>query len=305
MSSGSAFFDQKIDVMNIIEVTDPQRPDFLNNRAPESHKGTYGHALLVAGSYGKMGAAVLAARACLRMGAGLLTVHVPRKGVDIMQVAVPEAMVSIDEDEERWSHLFTVEELAKYDAVAVGPGLGTKSSEALLALLKASGEKPLVVDADGLNMLAMNRETMFPLLSQRKAATVLTPHAKEFERLFGRYDDAEQRMEAQLEMAKRLGAVILYKGHRTHIAGTNGAMYVNTTGNAGMSTAGSGDVLTGIILGILSQNKDNQLNAEECACMGVWLHGKSADIAVQKQSQCSLVASDMINFLRLATFDCE
>lgn len=291
--------------MKTIEVNHPVWPDFLNNRNPESHKGTYGHALLVAGSYGKMGAAVLAARACLRMGAGLLTVHVPRKGVDIMQTAVPEAMVSVDEDEARWCHLFTAEELSKYDAVAVGPGLGTESSEALLALLEVSRAKPLVVDADGLNMLAKNREVMFPLLSQRKAATVLTPHAKEFERLFGRYDGAEQRMEAQLEMAKQLGAVILYKGHRTQIAGTNGAMYVNTTGNAGMSTAGSGDVLTGIILGILSQNKDNQLNAEECACMGVWLHGKSADIAVQKQSQCSLVASDMINFLRLATFDCE
>ena len=108
-------------------------------------------------------------------------------------------------------------------------------------------------------------------------------------------------MEVQLEMAKRLGAVILYKGHRTQIAGTNDAMYVNTTGNAGMSTAGSGDVLTGILLGILSQNKDNQLNAEKCACLGVWLHGKSADIAVQKQSQCSLMAGDIVNFLQLAT----
>lgn len=280
-----------------VEVVTPVWPDFLDRRNPESHKGTYGHALLVAGSYGKMGAAVLAARACLRTGAGLLTVHVPRRGVEVMQTAVPEAMVSVDPDETHWTHLFTAEELARYDAVAVGPGLGTDSAAALRALLGIV-DKPLALDADGLNMLAAQPDKKELLVRLgHGAGTVLTPHAKEFERLFGPSATPDDRRRLSAET----GCVMVYKGHRTQITGGRGDLYVNTTGNPGMATAGSGDVLTGMLLGIMAQNKERQLTIEECACLAVWLHGKSADLAVENQSQCSLVAGDIIKKIGVAT----
>lgn len=284
------------------EVDCPVWPAFLNNRPAESHKGTYGHALLVAGSYGKMGAAVLAARACLRSGVGLLTVHVPQRGVDIMQTAVPEAMVSVDDDERRWSHRFSTSELARYDAIGVGPGLGTESLAPLRSLLEASQGKPLVLDADGLNMLAMLPDRLDLLRRLGSAApTVLTPHAREFERLFGPAADRPEREARQRALSRQTACAIVYKGHRTQTTGSKGQMFINTTGNPGMATAGSGDVLTGVILAILAQNKEYQLDAEICASLGVWLHGKSADLAVQKQSECSLMAGDIVNFLTMAT----
>ena len=286
----------------MILVDKPQFPSFLVNRAPESHKGTYGHALLVAGSYGKMGAAVLAARACLRAGVGLLTVHVPRRGVDIMQVAVPEAMVSIDEDDRIFTHEFTPDELQRYDAVAVGPGLGTDCTAALRALLRAAARLPMVLDADALNMLSQAQDGI-ALLKEHSAlsATILTPHAKEFERLFGRWPEEEQRQMAQLRLSRETGCVIVYKGHHTQVSDTEGEIYVNTTGNPGMATAGSGDVLTGITLSILAQNKGNQINAAMCASLAVWIHGKSADIAVKKQSEYSLIAGDIVENLKFVT----
>lgn len=285
---------------NTFEVDSPVWPDFLNRRNPDSHKGTYGHALLIAGSYGKMGAAVLAARACLRMGVGLLTVHVPRRGVDIMQVAVPEAMVSIDEDEARWHHLFTCEELSRYDAVALGPGLGTESTEALRAIFAACEGLPLVVDADGLNMLSRMDDGK-ELIQRHAAPIVLTPHAKEFERLFGAFPSEAERLSAQREISRELGCIIVYKGHRSQISDRDGKIYRNTTGNAGLATAGSGDVLTGILLSIMSQNKEYHIDVCMCVCLGVWLHGKSGDFALQKQSECSIVAGDIVKNLKFVT----
>lgn len=287
---------------NTYEVDRPVWPRFLNNREPASHKGTYGHALLVAGSYGKMGTAVLAARACLRMGVGLLTVHVPRRGVDIMQVSVPEAMVSVDEDETHWTRLFDREALQRYDAVAVGPGIGTDSTEPLRALVEAATGLPLVMDADALNMLARMPDCE-ALLRQhaQEAATVLTPHAREYERMFGTFADETARLKGQRELCRKLGCTIVYKGHRTQTVAPDGKMYRNTTGNAGLATAGSGDVLTGILLSIMAQNKDTQIDAAMCVCLGVWLHGKSGDFALEKQSECSLVASDIVKNLRYVT----
>ena len=287
----------------MIVIENPVFPDFLDRRDPESHKGTYGHALLVAGSRGKMGAAVLAARACLRSGAGLLTVHVPACGVDIMQTAVPEAMVSIDDDNTHFTHLFTTEELSRYDAIAVGPGLGTDSQEALQALLMAAKGKAMVLDADALNMLARVDDGKALLKSHADGGvpTILTPHAKEFERLFGSCANDEERIQRQCDASREAGCVIVYKGHRTQTSGRQGEMYVNTTGNAGMATAGSGDVLTGVMLAIMCQNKDNQIDAEMCATLAVWIHGKSGDLAVQKQSECSLTAGDIVENLKYAT----
>ncbi len=287
---------------NTILVDRPVFPDFLNHRDPDSHKGVYGHALLIAGSYGKMGAAILAARACLRSGVGLLTVHVPRRGVDVMQAAVPEAMVSIDEDDTHWSRLFCASNLRRYDAVAAGPGLGTDSMRPLNSLFEATQGKALVLDADALNMLSQMPDWV-GLLRQhsRQAATVLTPHAKEFERLFGHFESPTVRLQEQCRLSRETGAVIVYKGHHTQTTGRAGQVYINTTGNPGMATAGSGDVLTGILLAIFAQNKLNQADAESCTTLGVWLHGKSADLATQNQSQCSLVASDIVKNLQYVT----
>lgn len=284
------------------EVDRPVWPDFLNNRPANSHKGHYGHALLVAGSYGKMGAAILAARACLRSGVGLLTVHVPRRGMDIMQTAVPEAMVSIDSNDTHWTDRLQPSDMARYDAIAVGPGLGMDSTDALDALLVAACGKPLVLDADALNMLATMDDMKKRLYTQgHSAPTILTPHAKEFERLFGTFPDTESRQNAQRMFSQQTGCSIVYKGHRTEVTGRKGEMLINTTGNPGMATAGSGDVLTGITLAILAQNKGYQLDAETCATLGVWIHGKSGDLAREKQSECSITASDIISFLKIAT----
>ncbi len=284
------------------EVDKPVWPDFLNHRPADSHKGNYGHALLVAGSYGKMGAAVLAARACLRSGVGLLTVHVPAKGVDIIQTAVPEAMVSIDSNDTHWTRQFLPEDLARYDAIAVGPGLGTNCTEALDTLLSSACGKPLVLDADALNMLVNITEKESRLgIQGHLAPTILTPHAKEFERLFGTYNSPEERQDAQRMISRQSGCAIVYKGNRTQTTGSKGEMYINTTGNPGMATAGSGDVLTGVILAILAQNKETQLDAAMCASLGVWIHGKSGDLAHKKLSECGIVASDIIDFLPKAT----
>lgn len=287
----------------MIVVEKPEFPDFIDRREPNSHKGIYGHALLVAGSYGKMGAAVLAARACLRSGVGLLTVHVPERGVDVMQTAVPEAMVAIDECETHFAHCYTREELSRYDAIAVGPGLGTGSPEPLRSLIEAAEGKSMVLDADALNMLSKMDDKMALLKRHADGSvpTVLTPHAKEFERMFGEYGDSVRRQEGQCRISRETGCVVVYKGHGTQVSGEQGEMYVNTTGNPGMATAGSGDVLTGVMLAILAQNKERQINAAICAVLAVWIHGKSADLAIQKQSECSLTAGDVIENLKYVT----
>lgn len=273
---------------------------FFNHRDPDTHKGHYGHALLVAGKYGTAGAAILAAEATLRTGAGLLTVHLPQRCVDTMQAAFPEAMVSIDECPDHWTHRFTPDELARYDAVAVGPGLGTASADALEVLIEGTFDIPLVIDADALNMLAAH-PGMQQQLAQHRAGVILTPHAREYERLFGPDPTPGARAERQRRLAMENHWVIVRKGHRTQVAGTDGTIYTNTTGNAGMATAGSGDVLTGILLGIMAQNKERQYTTEECARTGVWLHGKSGDKALKKQSECSLLASDLIKNLCTVT----
>ncbi len=273
-------------------------PEFLFRRDPESHKGDYGHALLVAGSYGKMGAAVLAARACLRSGVGLLTVHVPRCGVDILQTAVPEAMLSIDSDD----HLFTSlpANLDRFDAIAVGPGLGTdeRTQAALLALLEKrqewlrKGEQlPLVIDADGLNNLAKHPEAL-----HLAEGAVITPHTREYQRLFG---DAETQQMADLHHL-----VIVKKAHRTGIFAPRQEPIINGTGNPGMATAGSGDVLTGILLGLAAQNSAYSLRhqstlwlQQEIAALAVHLHGAAGDKAAAHRSQASLLASDIVDHL--------
>ena len=254
------------------------------DRKKFSHKGTYGHVLMVSGSYGKMGAAILASKACLRTGSGLLTVHIPKIAYSIMQTALPEAMVSID-----WSDIIisNIPNTENYTAIGVGPGIGTKQNtkKALIDLFEKV-KTPMVIDADGLNILSENKE----LISKIPKNSILTPHPKEFERLVGTFSDDYTRMEQQIEFAVNNQLYIVLKGAHTSIACPDGKVYFNNTGNPGMATAGSGDVLTGMILSLLGQG----YNSKDAAIFAVYLHGLAGDIAAQKLSEEALIASDII-----------
>lgn len=252
-----------------------------------AHKGVFGHALLVMGSYGKLGAAILATRACLRAGVGLVTVHIPICGYEVMQTSVPEAMVSLDEDR----FIFTkVYDLAKYSTIAVGCGLSTKNRtrNALCYMLKHL-ENPTVLDADALNILGQSPD-WFEYIPK---GSILTPHPKEFERMFGTAEDNFERNELQRRKAQEFGVYIILKGANTCIATPEGVCYFNSTGNPGMGTAGSGDVLTGILSGLLAQ----EYTPLEACLLGVYIHGLSGDIAAKVESEESLTAGDLVDYL--------
>ncbi|MEQ1677892.1 MAG: NAD(P)H-hydrate dehydratase, partial [Chitinophagaceae bacterium] len=253
-----------------------------------AHKGAFGHALLVAGSYGKMGAAVLSAKACLRSGVGLLTCHIPKCGYDILQTTVPEAMVLTDFNS---SFLTKVEdELTKYETIGIGPGIGTAAeTKMMLRELFDTYRHPVVLDADALNCMASQKD----LLKLIPAGSVLTPHPKEFDRLFGETANEFDRVMLALQKAKELNGIIVLKGHHTFIATTDGRGFFNSTGNAGMATAGSGDVLTGILTGLLAQG----YSSVEAAILGVYLHGLAGDMAAKKLSQEAMEARDIIGCL--------
>ena len=252
------------------------------------HKGTFGHALLVAGSYGKMGAAVLSARACLRAGAGLLTCHVPACGYTIMQSAVPEAMILTDTDEK--INTAFPGEVDSYSVIGIGPGIGKEPpTAALLKDLLQRYRKPVVVDADGLNILASD-PSLFALLPPY---SILTPHPKEFERLFGASSDDFARLSMAAERARQHQCVIVLKGHYTFIAMPGGKGYFNSTGNPGMAKGGSGDALTGILTAMLSQS----YSPGEAALLGVYLHGLAGDLAAAACSEESMLPSDLTDLL--------
>ena len=253
-------------------------PATLNHRFVDTDKRDYGHALLIAGGYGRMGCALLAAKAALRAGAGLLTMHVARRCVDVAQTGLPEAMLSLDRDEVAFSSL--PENLDHFDALAIGPGLGfdPKTQRALVELLRVWGKRPLVVDADAITHLAC---LSIPL----PAGAVFTPHEREYARLFG---DAKP-----LEMARKHNIVIVKKAHCTKVVAPPNNIFINNTGNPGMATAGSGDVLTGVILGFLAQGMD----AYNAAKYGVIVHGKAGDRVAQKRGQAAVIASDIIEAL--------
>ncbi|MBN2215302.1 MAG: NAD(P)H-hydrate dehydratase [Bacteroidales bacterium] len=259
----------------------------IRRRRRFSHKGTYGNALLIAGSYGMMGAAVIAAKACLRGGAGLVTAHVPQSGVNILQTAVPESLISIDQSDVMFTGF---PDLSKFQAVAVGPAINCRegSQKALKNLLEAWG-KPMVIDADALNMLGKNKEWLKLIPPQ----SILTPHPKEFERIAGESKNSFERNQRQIELAKELGAYIVLKGAHSSIATPGGICLFNSTGNPGMATAGSGDALTGILLSLLSQG----YTPDQAAVAGVFLHGLAADLASLEKGEYSLISSDIIDYL--------
>lgn len=260
-------------------------------RDPDSHKGTYGHGLLIAGSYGMAGAALMAARACLRSGIGLLTVSTPECNRIILQTAVPEAMVRTN-GERCWTD--GVDDISRYSAIAVGPGLGTNpdTGNVLARLLKSASDagKQLIIDADALNIITSS--DLLDLLE----GTIITPHPGEFDRLLkcnGQSYDKSRRSEQASEFAAQYNCHVILKGHATVVASPDGSISVNTTGNPGMATGGSGDVLTGILLALAAQGP----NAFDAARLGVFIHGLAGDMAADALSQTAMTATDIISFL--------
>jgi ADP-dependent NAD(P)H-hydrate dehydratase / NAD(P)H-hydrate epimerase len=256
-----------------------------------AHKGTFGHALIIGGSYGKIGAVTLAAGACLRAGAGLTTVYIPRCGYTVLQTALPEAMVLTDVEENLLTTLPPT--IEKYNAIGVGPGIGTEgATKNMIADLVNAAQKPLVIDADGLNCLAQQQT----LLKKLPPNSILTPHPKEFERLFGSSTNDFEKVNKAVQKAIELGVIIVLKGHHTFIALPNGQGFFNSTGNAGMAKGGSGDVLTGIITALLAQGY-TPFNA---AILGVYLHGLAGDLAANALSMEAMKAGDLVTFLTQA-----
>lgn len=257
----------------------------LKKRRKFDHKGVFGHGLLISGSYGKIGAAVLASKAALRTGIGLLTTRIPACGYEIMQSSVNEAMVSTDDQEDFISSPVIP---GNYDAIGIGPGIGMheKTVSALKTILTECNT-PLVLDADALNIIAANKE-LFDLIPEE---TVLTPHPGEFDRLARKSKSGYERFEKQTEFSKRHNCIVVLKGAYTSVSMPDGSVFFNSTGNPGMATAGSGDVLTGIILSLLSQG----YNPRNAAITGVYLHGLAGDIAAEESGYESIIAGDIIN----------
>ncbi len=248
-----------------------------------THKGIQGHALIVGGSYGKMGSVVLASKACMKSGCGLVTAFIPKCGYEIMQIGISEVMVVTDDYQE---HLTFIKSDLKIQAIGIGMGMGQHSDtqQAFFNFLKTN-TLPLVIDADGLNILSQNIEW----LSLLPKNAILTPHLKELERLIGKWDSEVEQFEKVKELSMTYNLIIIIKGAPSLIV--HGAtVFENTTGNQALATAGSGDVLTGIITSLLAQS----YNPIDAAILGVYLHGLTADIAAPIMSYQSFIASDII-----------
>ncbi|MFC2090578.1 NAD(P)H-hydrate dehydratase [Bacteroidota bacterium] len=259
----------------------------IKQRAKFDHKGRYGHVLAIAGSYGMMGAAVLASEAALRAGAGLVSAHIPRSGYLVMQSAVPEVIVSPDESE---AHISGLPDLSKYNAIAVGPGLGIgeETGKVVYDLIEST-TVPLIIDADALNILAAAKYDYHKLPGK----TILTPHPGEFDRLAGKSSTGWERHQKQIRFSKEFGVIIVLKGANTGISFPDGRYFFNSTGNPGMATGGSGDVLTGIIASLLARG----MKPEKAALAGVYLHGLAGDLAADTLGQEALIAGDITRHL--------
>ena len=259
----------------------------LKPRKKFAHKGTFGHALLIAGSYGKIGAAVLSSKGCSRSGVGLLTVCTPQCGYTILQTTVPEAMTITDSDNKILTDAPYTE---NFSAVGIGPGIGTDflTQTALKKFLKKN-TVPLVIDADALNILGLNKSWLELLPPQ----TVLTPHLKEFERLTQKAENDFERHQLQVEFSVKYKVCVVLKGAYTCITTPEGISYFNSTGNPGMAKGGSGDILTGIITGLRAQ----AYSGEESCLLGVYVHGLAGDLAKEKKGEIGMVSGDIVEFL--------
>ena len=277
---------QKMDASyTIIEESDIRNS--LLPRSPYAHKGQMGNALLIAGSYCMAGAAVLAAKACLRSGVGKLTVSSPRRNIPVLQQAVSEAVIKTGTEETIFAESIDTE---GYNALGIGPGLGQseQTAIALIAQLRRT-QCPMIADADAINILANHRAW----IQQLPKGIILTPHPKEFDRLEGHSADSYERLTKACNLAERLQGIVILKGHYTAICMADGHVMFNPTGNAGMATAGSGDVLTGIITGLLARG----YQPKEACMVGVYLHGLAGDLAAAELGEESLLASDIIQYL--------
>ena len=279
-------FIKKINT-NYFFTTKQDVKELVAPRKKYSHKGIYGHALLVTGSYGKMGSAVLSSKACLRTGVGLLTTHVPKEGVQIIQTSIPEAMCSASYEDK---FIADIPLLDNYDAIGVGPGIGMdKPTQNALKLLIQNAKNPMVIDADAINILSENK-TWLAFLPN---LCILTPHPKEFERLVGKWNNDEERLALQIDFSVKNNVIVVLKGAHTSISTPEGHVFFNSSGNPGMATAGAGDVLTGIITSFLAQG----YLPEKAAIFGVYIHGVAGDIAVENIGEEALIASDIIENL--------
>ena len=252
-----------------------------------AHKGSFGHGLLIAGSYGMAGASILSAKACLRSGIGLLTVHTPIHNHDILQISVPEAIVQTDIHERYFAQ---PTDLSRYKAIAIGPGLGQEEDTALAMMEQIQGNNlPIILDADAINILSTHRNW----LSRLPKRCILTPHLGELERLIGKCMDTYERLTKVKELAAYLQSYIIVKGAWTTIVTPEGEYFFNPTGNPGMATGGSGDVLTGILLALVAQG----YSREEACKLGVYIHGLAGDIAAEEMTETGMISSDIINAL--------
>lgn len=261
---------------------------------PLTHKGLQGHAVIIAGSYGKIGAAVLASKSCLKTGCGLVTALIPKCGYQILQISSPEVMTVTDENVNFITniHLPLIPQ-----AIGIGPGIGQElgSQKALFEFLRIN-KAPLVLDADALNILSEN-QSWLELVPEK---TILTPHPKELERLIGKWSSESQKFQKSIAFSEHYKVIIVMKGAPTFIINQT-RVYQNTTGNAALATAGSGDVLTGIITSLLAQNYEPC----QAAQLGVFLHGLTADIALPQTGYQSFIASDIIENLGKAFLSLE
>jgi ADP-dependent NAD(P)H-hydrate dehydratase len=259
-----------------------------------SHKGIQGHALLIGGSYGKMGSVCLSSKAAIKSGCGLVTAFVPKCGYEIVQISIPEVMVLTDVQE---NFITNIDYDFTPNAIGIGIGIGqeTETQNAIHQLL-FDNKTPMVIDADALNILSLN-PTWISLLEPN---TILTPHPKELERLLGKWNSDAEKFEKTIEFSKKFDVIIVMKGAPTYIIDGE-KIYQNSTGNPALATAGSGDVLTGIITSLLAQNYE-PINA---AMLGVYLHGLTADIALPETGHQSFIASDIVNYLGKAFLTLE
>ena len=280
-----AYIDAASSPYSIVEEEEVRR--IVKPRKRFAHKGCFGHGLLIAGSYGMAGASILSAKACLRSGIGLLTVHVPIHNHDLLQSTVPEAIVQTDIHERYFAE---PADLHRYKALAIGPGLGQEEDTALALMEQIQGATlPIVLDADALNILSTHRNW----LGRIPKRSILTPHIGELERLTGKCMDTYERLIKVKELAAYLQSYIIVKGAWTTIVTPEGGFRFNPTGNPGMATAGSGDVLTGILLALLAQG----YTQEEACLLGVYAHGLAGDIAAEEKTQIALTAGDIVEAL--------
>lgn len=264
--------------MNVLDLNSIQA--IFKKRNPTSHKGNHGHALIIAGSKTKIGAAIICSKSCLRSGVGLLSISIPKQERNALFASIPEAMLEF-----RSSKI----DFTKYNAIAIGPGIGLlKKSETLLENLITTYSNPIVFDADAITILSYHLD----LISKIPKNSILTPHIKEFDRLFGIHNSTEERIEKAKNKAKQLQCIIVLKSHQTIITDGN-KIFQNKNGNSGLAKGGSGDALTGIITSFIAQG----YQSFQAAQLGVYLHGLAADITLETQSEESMLITDVIENL--------